>query len=125
MLAIAVALICLLPGMNAINISGQNVFALLFPTWTTLGMKRPTRSTNPGQYYVSLLITAVLFVISMIIPAIAAGGVVYGARPFGTSVAIIMGALIAGAIALGEAALVLRWMARLFDRVDLGSITEE
>jgi hypothetical protein len=125
MLAIAVALVCLLPGMNAINISGQNVFALLFPTWTTLGMKRPTRSTNPGQYYVSLLITAVLFVISMIIPAIAAGGVVYGARPFGSSVAIIMGALIAGAIALGEAALVLRWMARLFDRVDLGSITEE
>ena len=125
MLAIAVALVCLLPGMNAINISGQNVFALLFPTWTTLGMKRPTRSTNPGQYYVSLLITAVLFVISMIIPAIAAGGVVYGARPFGSSVAIIMGALIAGAIALGEAALVLRWMARLFDRVDLTSVRDE
>jgi ABC-2 type transport system permease protein len=125
MVAIAVGLVCLLPGMNAINISGQNVFALLFPAWTTLGMKRPTRSTNPGQYYVSLLITGILFIISMIVPAIAAGGVMYEAWPFGSSVAIIMGALIAGAISLGEASLVLRWMARLFDRVDLTSVRDE
>jgi hypothetical protein len=125
MLAFALALACVLPGLNAINVSGQNVFALVFPKWATLGTKGPTRSTNPGQYYFSLLVSAVVLVASMIIPAIAAAGVTYVAWPAGTSVAIISGALVAGAIALGEAALVLRWMAALFDRVDLASVTGE
>jgi len=124
-LVFAFALACLLPGLNAINVSGQNIFALVFPKWATLGTKPPTRSANPGQYYFSLLISVVVFVISMIIPAIAAAGVAAVASPLGISVAIISGALVAGAIALGEAALVLRWMATLFDRVDLASVTGE
>ena len=125
MLAFALAIACILPGLNAINVSGQNVFALVFPKWATLGTKGPTRSANPGQYYFSLLVSAVVLLISMIIPAIAAAGVAYVAWPAGISVAIISGALVAGAIALGEAALVLRWMAALFDRVDLASVTGE
>jgi ABC-2 type transport system permease protein len=124
-LAFALALACLLPGLNAINLSGQNIFALVLPKWATLGTKPPTRSANPGQYYFSLLISVVVFVISMIVPAIAAAGVTAVASPLGISVAIISGALVAGAIALGEAALVLRWMATLFDRVDLASVTGE
>lgn len=124
-LVFALALACLLPGLNAINVSGQNIFALVFPKWATLGAKRPTRSTNPGQYYFSLLISVVVFVLSMIVPAIAAAGVAFVAWPLGISIAIISGALVAGAIALGEAALVLRWMATLFDRVDLASVTGE
>ena len=124
-LALALAIACILPGLNAINVSGQNIFALVFPKWATLGTKRPTRSTNPGQYYFSLLISAVVFVLSMIIPVIAAAGVVYAVSPFGISIAIILGAVVAGAIALGEAALVLQWMAALLDRVDLASVTGE
>lgn len=124
-LAFALAVACMLPGLNAINVSGQNIFALVFPKWATLGTKGPNRSSNPGQAYFALLTSAVVFVISMIIPAIAAVGVAYVASPLGTSVAIISGALIAGAIALAEAALVLRWMATLFDRVDLASVTGE
>jgi ABC-2 type transport system permease protein len=124
-LACALAIACILPGLNAINVSGQNIFALVFPKWATLGTKRPTRSTNPGQYYFSLLISAVVFVLSMIVPVIAAAGVMYAVSPLGVSVAIILAALVAGAIALGEAALVMRWMASLFDRVDLASVTAE
>jgi ABC-2 type transport system permease protein len=124
-LAIAVALACLLPGMTAMNVSGQNLFAVAFPKWTTLGTKRPSRTTNPGQAYFSLLVSAIVFVVSMILPAIAAAGIAYEVWPFGNSAAIIAAALVAGAIAIGEAALVLRWMATLFDRVDLASVTGE
>lgn len=124
-LAFAIALACLLPGMTAINVSGQNLFALIFPKWTTLGTKAPSRSTNPGQAYFSLLVSAIVFVLSMIVPAIAAAGIAYEVWPFGNSAAIISGAFVAGAIALGEAALVLRWMATLFDRLDLASVTSE
>ena len=124
-LAIAIALACLLPGMTAMNVSGQNLFAVVFPKWTTLGTKRPSRTTNPGQAYFSLLVSAIVFVLSMIVPAIAAAGVAYLVWPLGYSAAIISAALVAGAIALGEAALVLRWMAALFDRVDLASVTGE
>jgi hypothetical protein len=123
MLAYALAIACVLPGLNALGISGQNIFALVLPKWATLGTKRPTRSTNPGQYYFSLLVSLVVLVVSMIGPAIAAAIVATLASPFGTSFAIISGAIVAGAIALGEAALVLRWMAKLFDRVDLASVT--
>ena len=86
---------------------------------------RPSRATNPGQAYFSLLVSVIVFVLSMIIPTIAAAGVAYGVWPLGISATIISGALIAGAIALAEAALVLRWMATLFDRVDLASVTGE
>jgi hypothetical protein len=123
MLVFALAVACVLPGLNAMNISGQNIFALVFPKWATLGTKPPTRSANPGQYYFSLLISVVVFVISMIVPAIVAIGVSAVASLLGTSVGIISGAIVGGAIALGEAALVLRWMATLFDRVDLASVT--
>ena len=123
MLVFALAIACVLPGLNAINISGQNIFALVFPKWATLGTKPPTRSANPGQYYFSLLISVVVFVISIIVPGIVAIGVSAVASLLGTSVGIISGAIVGGAIALGEAALVLRWMATLFDRVDLASVT--
>jgi hypothetical protein len=124
-LAIAIALACLLPGMTAMNVSGQNLFAVVFPKWTTLGTKKPSRTTNPGQVYFSLLISVIVFVLSMIVPAIAAGGVAYLVWPLGYSAAIISAALVAGAIALGEAALVLRWTAAFFDRLDLASVTGE
>jgi hypothetical protein len=124
-LAIAIALACLLPGMTAMNVSGQNLFAVVFPKWTTLGTKKPSRTTNPGQVYFSLLISVIVFVLSMIVPAIAAAGVAYLVRPLGYSAAIISAAFVAGAIALGEAALVLKWMAAFFDRVDLASVTGE
>lgn len=124
-LAFALAIACILPGLNAINVSGQNIFALVFPKWATLGSKRPTRSTNPGQYYFSLVISAIVFILSMIVPVIAASAVVYATSSLGLPIAVILGAVVAGAIALGEAALVLRWMASLFDRVDLASVTGE
>gem|GEM_PF-1267102 len=124
-LAFAAALACLLPGMTAIGVAGQNFFAVVLPKWTTLGTKMPSRATNPGQAYFSLLVSVIVFVLSMIIPTIAAAGVAYGVWPLGISATIISGALVAGAIALGEAALVLRWMATLFDRMDLASVTSE
>ncbi len=123
MLVFALAIACVLPGLNAISISGQNIFALVFPKWATLGTKLPTRSANPGQYYFSMLISVVVFVISIIVPGIVAIGVSAVASTLGTSVGIISGAIVGGAIALGEAALVLRWMAKLLDRVDLASVT--
>ena len=123
MLVYALAVACVLPGLNAISISGQNIFALVLPKWASLGTKRPTRTTNPGQYYFSLLVAMVVFVVSIIFPAIAAAVVAILVSPLGASVAIISGAIVAGAVALGEAALVLRWMAKLFDRVDIASVT--
>jgi hypothetical protein len=121
--AIAIALACLLPGMTAMNVSGQNLFAVVFPKWTTLGTKKPSRTTNPGQVYFSLLISVIVFVLSMIGPAVAAAGVAYMVWPLGYSAAIISAALVAAAIALGEAGLVLKWIAAFLDRVDLASVT--
>ena len=124
-LGIAIAIACLLPGMTAINVAGQNLFAVTFPKWTTLGTRAPSRSANPGQAYFTLLTSALVFVIAMILPAIGAAGIAYWVWPLGTSAAIFSAALVAGAIALGEAAMAVRWLAALFDRVDLAAVTGE
>jgi ABC-2 type transport system permease protein len=124
-LTIALGIACLLPGLNAMNVSGQNIFALIFPKWATLGTKRPSRAANPGQYYFTLIVSAIVFVLSMIVPAIAAAVVVYAMIPLDISAAIISAAVVAGAIALGETVLVLKWMASLLDRLDLAAVTGE
>lgn len=124
-IAFALALVFLFLGMNAVNISAQNIFALMFPKWMTLGMKRPlSRSANPGQFYISLLISIGLFVVSMIVPLLGAAAVEFSLRPLGISIAVVAAAFVAGAIAVGEAALGVRMMAGMLDRLDPSSIVE-
>lgn len=118
----AIALAVLLPGMNAINISAQNLFALLFPKWVSLGVIRQSRTANPGQYYISLLLSLVLFAVAMIAPAIGGVAAAYQVWALGNTVAILAGAVTAGAIAIGEAVLALRWMGKLLDTVDPASV---
>jgi ABC-2 type transport system permease protein len=124
LIAFALALALLLPGMNAVNVSAQNIFALLFPRWMTLGTKRLSRTANPGQFYLSFLISTGLFALSMIVPVLGALAVGYYLQPFGISTSVVAAAFVAGAFALGEAALVMRLMAGLLDRVDPSSVSE-
>lgn len=119
---VAVAFAVLLPGMNAINISAQNIFALMFPKWVSLGVIRTSRTANPGQYYISLIISLGLFAAAMILPAVGAVGAAYEVWPLGNTVAILVGAVTAGAVAIGEAVLALKWMGKLLDTVDLASV---
>ena len=123
MWALAAAMV--LPGINAINISAQNLFALMFPKWMPLGMARPSRSANPGQYYISLLISLGLFLAGIIVPALGALWAAYQLLPMGAGIALFAAALVAGAIALGEATFVIQWMARVLDEVDPAAIVAQ
>jgi hypothetical protein len=94
----------------------------MFPKWVSLGVIRASRTANPGQYYISLIISLGLFAAAMILPAAGAVGAAYEVWPLGNTVAILVGAVTAGAVAIGEAVLALKWMGKLLDTVDLASV---
>ena len=125
-LAIAIALACLLPGMTAMNVFGTESLRGRFPQVDDTRHQGAEQIDESGT---GLFLAAGLGDCLRGVDD-TAGDCGSRRRPtrsgrFGDIAAIISCALVAGAIALGEAALVLRWMATLFDRVDLASVTGE
>lgn len=107
-----------LPALNAMTAAIHNAGALLFPAWITLGPDRKPGFEQMGQVYLTLFLSLLLLVLLAVVPTLAGllVALVYGAGLGAWSA--IPAALVGGAVAIGEIALLVRWLGRVFARTE-------
>ena len=112
------AAVVFLPGINLLGMLIQNGAALLYPAWVRLGSGRPGGVEALGQNLLMTIAFVALLTLILALPAALSGGAFLLLRP------IVAGwaALPAAALALGamafEAALMVDWLGRIFERTD-------
>jgi hypothetical protein len=113
-----VAAIVFLPGINLLGMLIQNGAALLYPAWVRLGSGRPGGVEALGQNLLMTIAFVALLAMALVVPAAISGGSFLLLRPALDGWA----ALPATALALGamafEAALMVDWLGRIFERTD-------
>ena len=111
------SLVCL-PGINYLGMLIQNGAALLFPAWIHLGGGRPGGVEALGQNMLMIVAYASALGVLLAAPAVLAGALYelmseamgwWGAAP--AAIALLAGIAV-------EAAVVLRWLGRVFERTD-------
>lgn len=116
--AVLLAAVACLPAVNYLGMLIQNGTALLFPAWVHLGTGRPSGVEALGQNM--LMIVAYLAVLgaALAVPAALAAGVFSGLAPaIGWWAAVPAVIVLQAAVAL-EAAVMLRWLGRVFEQTD-------
>jgi len=115
---LAAGALLILPVINALGLTTQNLLALLYPNWVRTGPAEGGGMEMIGQNMIVMVGTMLLLAIATIPPLVA--GTVVGAP------AVMLlgepGAFIGGIVALlaacGEVALLVLWLARLYERTD-------
>lgn len=110
-----------LPAVNFLGMLIQNGVALLYPAWVKLGSGRGGGIEALGQNVLMLVAFMALLSLTLIPPIVIGGGIFLLLRP-----ALELGAAIPGSVlALGtvafEAALIVEWLGRIFERTDPAS----
>lgn len=121
---VVLAAFLVLPFTNAINVALHNVFALLFPRWSHLGVKRFSRADGIGQFYIAILTSVGMFVVALLLPVSLGVVLMTTLRPMGTVASIIAGSGMALALTLAEVVAAVWWMARLLNQADMVAIAE-
>jgi ABC-2 type transport system permease protein len=110
-----------LPGMNLLGMLIQNGTALLYPAWVRLGSGRPGGVEALGQNVLMMVVYIALLSVVLALPLTIGGG----AYLLLQSAIYEWAALPATALALCtmafEAALLVEWLGRVFERTDPAS----
>lgn len=107
-----------LPGINLLGMLIQNGAALLYPAWIRLGSGRPAGVEALGQNLLMMLVFTALLAVLLLLPVSIGGGAFLLLRPVVNEWAVIPATvLILGTMAF-EAALLLEWLGRIFERTD-------
>jgi putative ABC exporter len=112
------AAIVFLPGVNLLGMLIQNAAALLYPAWVRLGSGRPGGVEALGQNLLMTIAFVALLAVTLALPAAISGGAFLLLRPaLGNWAALPATALALGTMAF-EAALLVDWLGRVFERTD-------
>ncbi|HJR15979.1 MAG TPA: hypothetical protein VJ808_03920, partial [Gemmatimonadales bacterium] len=112
------AALVFLPGMNLLGMLIQNGAALLYPAWVHLGSGRPAGIEALGQNLLMMVAFVALLSGLLFLPAVIGGGSFLLLRPeLADWAALPATALILGTMAF-EAALLISWLGRIFERTD-------
>jgi putative ABC exporter len=110
--------IVFLPGINLLGMLIQNAAALLYPAWVRLGSGRPGGVEALGQNLLMTIAFVALLALTLALPAAISGGAFLLLRPIlGDWAALPATALALGTMAF-EAALIVDWLGRIFERTD-------
>jgi hypothetical protein len=113
--------LAVLPAINGLGMLIQNGAALLYPAWVRLGSGRAAGVEVLGQNLLMMVAFVALLTGTLILPVTVGGGGFLLLRPVLESWAIIP-ALVLGLGIIGfEAALILEWLGRIFERTDPAS----
>jgi len=113
-----VGAVAFLPGMNLLGMLIQNGAALLFPAWIRLGSGRPGGVEALGQNLLMMIVFVTLLAVLLLLPLVIGGGAFLLLRGVvGEWAALPAAVLILGTIAF-EAALLVEWLGRIFERID-------
>jgi ABC-2 type transport system permease protein len=112
------AAIVYLPGINLLGMLIQNAAALLYPAWVRLGSGRSGGVEALGQNLLMTIAFVALLGVTLVLPAAISGGAFLLLRPaLGGWAVVPATALALGAMAF-EAALLVDWLGRVFERTD-------
>jgi hypothetical protein len=104
--------------MNLLGMLIQNAAALLFPAWIPLGSGRPGGVEALGQNLLMMVVFAALLSVLLLLPLAIGGGAFLLLRgAIDEWAALPATVLILGIIAF-EAALLVEWLGRIFERTD-------
>ena len=107
-----------LPGLNLLGMLIQNGAALLFPAWVRLGSGRPGGVEALGQNVLMMVVYLALLSAMMLLPAVIGCGAFLLLRDgINEWAALPATVLILGTMAF-EAALLVEWLGRIFERTD-------
>ncbi len=107
-----------LPGINLLGMIIQNGAALLYPAWVHLGSGRPAGVEALGQNMLMMLMFVALLAVTLLLPvAIGGGAFLLLHRTINGWAALPATVLVLGTMAF-EAALLVEWLGRLFERTD-------
>jgi ABC-2 type transport system permease protein len=116
--AVALAILLLLPGLTAIALAIQNGIALWIPAWTHIGAEQAGGVEFMGAHIMNLIGSFLIFALALVPPALAgaiAGGA--SALKWGNA-AYVPATLIFIAALYIEAYLIVLFMGRVYDRID-------
>src|SRR3954453_5759241 len=114
---LALALL-LLPAVNGLGMLLHNAAALLLPAWTHTGSGRPGGVEALGQNMLVLVGFAALLAVVLLPPAAAGTGIYFLLeRPLGYY-GVVPAVVAALALAGAEALVMVRWLGRVFERLD-------
>jgi hypothetical protein len=107
-----------LPGINLLGMIIQNGAALLYPAWVRLGSGRPAGVEALGQNMLMMVVFVAMLAVTLLLPVTIGGGAFLLLRgAIDTWAAVPATVLVLGIIAF-EAALLVEWLGRLFERTD-------
>jgi ABC-2 type transport system permease protein len=107
-----------LPAINLLGMLIQNGAALLYPAWVRLGSGRTGGVEALGQNLLMMIAFLALLSLTLALPVAIAGGVFLLGRGMLQAWATIPAAIVALGIMAFEAALMVDWLGRLFERTD-------
>ena len=112
------AAVVFLPAINLLGMLIQNGAALLFPAWVHLGSGRPGGVEALGQNLLMMIAFIALLSVLLLLPAVIGGGAFLLLRgAVNDWAALPATVLILGTMAF-EAALLVEWLGRTFERID-------
>jgi putative ABC exporter len=112
------AAIVFLPGINLLGMLIQNAAALLYPAWVRLGSGRPGGVEALGQNLLMTIAFVALLALTLVLPAAISGGAFLLLRPAVNDWAVLPATILALGTMAFEAALIVDWLGRIFERTD-------
>jgi ABC-2 type transport system permease protein len=110
--------IVVLPAINLLGMLIQNGAALLYPAWVRLGSGRPGGVEALGQNLLMMIAFVAVLAVTLILPVAMGGGMFLLLRGTLQGWAGLPAALLGlGAVGF-EAALIVEWLGRIFERTD-------
>jgi ABC-2 type transport system permease protein len=110
-----------LPAINLLSMLIQNGAALLYPAWVRLGSGRPGGVEVLGQNMLMMIAFVAVLAGTLVVPVIVGGGAFLLFRATLEIWAIIPAALVGLGLIGFEAALIVDWLGRIFERTDPAS----
>jgi ABC-2 type transport system permease protein len=117
-----IACVVFLPGINLLGMLIQNGAALLYPGWVHLGSGRPAGIEALGQNLLMMVVFMTLLSILLLLPVAIGGGAFLLLRPGIHEWAALPATVLTLGTMAFEAALLVDWLGRIFERTDPGEL---
>lgn len=111
-----------LPGVNLMGMIIQNGAALLYPGWVRLGSGRPAGVEALGQNMLMMIVFVALLAVTLLLPVTIGGGAYLLLHRTLNAWAALPAAILMLGIMAFEAALLVDWLGRLFERTDPAAV---
>jgi ABC-2 type transport system permease protein len=111
----------LLPAINLLGMLIQNGAALLYPAWVRLGSGRSAGVEALGQNLLMIVAFMALLSLTLVLPVAVGGGAFLLLRPGLEAWGLVPGIVLALGVIGFEAALMVDWLGRIFERMDPAS----